>query len=108
MKDSEPGLEFKFGGGKKLEAVFDEPEVTSDFGAVLMRAVEENEKIISMMSGMVSDERDEAHTIHTNREMMMQRTFQIACGYEDANDCDSLRSDVAFKAAVKKNPSEDL
>ncbi len=57
---------------------------------------------------MVSDERDEAHTTHTNREMMMQRTFQIACGYEDANDCDSLRSDVPFKAAVKNDVSENL
>ena len=108
MKDIEAELKFKFGSGKKIEAVFDEPEVTSDFGAVLMRAVEEREKIVSMMAGMVADNRDEAHTVHTNREMMMQRTFQISCGYEDANDCDSLRNDVAFKAAVKKDTSENL
>jgi hypothetical protein len=53
MKDTDLGLEFKFGSGKKLEAVFDEPEVTSDFGAVLMRSVEEREKIVSMMAGKV-------------------------------------------------------
>lgn len=108
MKDTDSVLEFKFRGGKKLEAMFDEPEVTSDFGAVLMRAVEEQEKIVSMMAGEVKDERDGPHTDHTNAELMMQRVFQISCGYEDANDCNRLRKDVAFKAAVKKDPSEDL
>jgi hypothetical protein len=108
MKDTDLGLEFKFGSGKKLEAVFDEPEVTSDFGAVLMRSVEEREKIVSMMAGKVKDERDGPHTDHTNAEMMMQRVFQITCGYEDANDCNSLRKDVAFRAAVKPDPDDDL
>ena len=35
---------------------------------------------------------------------MRQRVFQIACGYEDANDCDFLRHDPAFKAACHRLP----
>ncbi len=36
---------------------------------------------------------------------MRQRIFQISCGYDDANDCNSLRGDPAFKAACDRLPS---
>ncbi len=41
---------------------------------------------------------------------MRQRIFQISCGYDDANDCNSLRCDPAFKAACDRLPivGEDL
>jgi hypothetical protein len=41
---------------------------------------------------------------------LRQRIFQIARGYEDANDCDSLRRDPACKAACERLPivGEDL
>jgi hypothetical protein len=35
---------------------------------------------------------------------MRQRVYQIALGYEDANDCDSLRSDPAMKMACDRLP----
>ena len=37
--------------------------------------------------------------------MVEQRVFQIACGYEDANDCNVLRTDPGFKAACGRLPS---
>ncbi len=39
--------------------------------------------------------------------MLRQRIFQIACGYEDANDCTTLRHDPAFKAACGRLPISD-
>jgi hypothetical protein len=39
--------------------------------------------------------------------MLSQRMFQIACGYEDANDCNPLRHDPAFKAACGRLPLSD-
>lgn len=38
--------------------------------------------------------------------MIRQRVGQIICGYEDANDCDSLRSDSALKMMVGRLPSD--
>ncbi len=63
--------------------MFDEPEVTGDFGAVLMRAVEEKEKIVETLAGKIEDERHKSYVEHGLREMLMQRVFQTACGYED-------------------------
>jgi len=39
--------------------------------------------------------------------MLSQRIFQMACGYDDANDCNSLRHDPAFKAACGRLPLSD-
>ncbi|MBS3742501.1 MAG: transposase, partial [Candidatus Cloacimonetes bacterium] len=34
---------------------------------------------------------------HTMKELLTQRIFQIAAGYEDGDDCDDLRGDTVFK-----------
>ena len=39
--------------------------------------------------------------------MLSQRIYQIACGYEDANDCNSLKDDPIFKICADKIPSTD-
>ena len=41
---------------------------------------------------------------HTLAEMIRFRVLLIAAGYPDANDCDTLRSDPAFKMAVGRLP----
>ncbi len=41
------------------------------------------------------------------REMIRQRVGQIACGYEDSNDCDTLRSDSAVRIFSGRKPSDD-
>ena len=38
----------------------------------------------------------------TYRDLIRQRVFQIACGYEDANDSNTLRCDPALKAAWER------
>ena len=42
--------------------------------------------------------------MHTLVEMLRLRMFAIAAGYEDANDCDTLRHDPVFKMAVGRAP----
>ncbi|KKM71398.1 hypothetical protein LCGC14_1431030, partial [marine sediment metagenome] len=37
-------------------------------------------------------------------EMLTQRVFQIAAGYEDCNDCDDLRDDMIFKVCAGRLP----
>ncbi|HYQ98171.1 MAG TPA: transposase, partial [Candidatus Nitrosocosmicus sp.] len=59
------------------------------------------------MARALDDPRDARYTDHSYKEMLSQRIFQIACGYEDANDGNTLRHDPAFKAACGRLPISD-
>lgn len=107
MKDNPEQLELKGLSGKRLTAVFDEPSVTSDFGSLLLREIEDNVGVVRALAGAVSDHRRQSHVRHGSEELCMQRVAQIACGYYDANDCDQLRNDPAFKAVVGRDPVDD-
>ena len=50
------------------------------------------------------DRRHQSYIDHTYTDLIKQRVFQIACGYEDANDSNDLRSDPALKAACDRLP----
>ncbi len=50
------------------------------------------------------DRRHQSYIDHTYIDLIKQRVFQIACGYEDANDSNDLRSDPGLKAACQRLP----
>ena len=91
--------------GKKVEAAFDDGEITSDAGVLLLREVENRLGLVEGYSRCLSDHRDQRYVQHSHPDQLRQRILQIACGYEDANDCDSLRKDPAFKLAAGRFPS---
>lgn len=45
--------------------------------------------------------------MHSHQDMIRQRVGQIICGYEDANDCDSLRCDSALKMMTGRLSSDN-
>lgn len=85
--------------GKRVNIAFDGGILTSDSGALLLREVEAISGILSRISDAIRDRRHKSYVTHAVAELVKQRVFQIACGYEDANDCDALRSDPGIKAA---------
>ena len=85
--------------GKRLDLAFDGGILTSDSGVLLLREVEIKTGILSRITQAITDRRHKSYVTHSVSELVHQRVFQIACGYEDANDCDALKSDPAFKAA---------
>ena len=89
---------------KKVTVDFDGGVVTSDAGLLLLREIERSIGIIDRLSRCIVDKRDRRYINHTVRELMTQRTLQIACGYEDADDSDSLRHDPALKMACGRTP----
>ena len=93
---------------KKVEADFDGGEITSNAGALLLRETEKQVGIISAMSAAVRDTRDLRYIDHSISDIITQRVNQIACGYEDANDSDSLRSDPALKISANRLPISGL
>jgi hypothetical protein len=99
-------LELEFPGvkGKRVVADFDGGVVTSDAGLLLLRETERKVGIIRRMAECIPDNRDRRYVDHPIRDLMTQRVMQIACGYEDADDSDSLRSDPALKIACGRAP----
>ena len=61
-------------------------------------------EIIKRLSQVLVDRRHQSYVDHSYEDLMRQRVFQIACGYEDANNCDVLRHAPAFKAACHRLP----
>ena len=103
-------LEFPSVCGKKVIADFEGGVVTSDAGLLLLRETERKIGIIHRLAGCIPDNRDQRYIDHRILELIAQRVMQIACGYEDADDSDSLRSDPALKIVCGRAPlsGEDL
>jgi len=80
--------------------------LTSDAGALLLRAVDDQLGLTQRLAGCLADRREPAKVRHDVLSLLRQRIYQIACGYEDCNDADSLRIDPALKLAVGKAPTE--
>ncbi len=90
--------------GKKVDIDFKGGPLTSDGGVLLLRRVEKKVGIVSRLVGSLKDRRHPSYVRHSLEDLLKQRVFQIACGYEDADDCDDLRGDPGFKAACDRLP----
>ena len=104
METSQITLSFANVSGKKIEADFDGGTTTSDGGALLLRQAESKIGIVDRIVGALCDRRHQSYIDHTYIDLIKQRVFQIACGYEDANDSNDLRSDPGLKAACERLP----
>src|SRR5260221_12749841 len=88
----------------KVSVAFDGGLLSSDGGVMLWRDVERRVGLAERLAGCLTDRRDPARTDHELIEMLRLRMFLIAAGYEDADDCDTLRRDPMFKLAVGRLP----
>lgn len=78
--------------------------MSSDVGALLLRDVENQTGLVKAMTQAIKDLRDSRYIKHTVFDLFLQRITKIACGNEDANDCDTLRNDPIFKMIVNRKP----
>ena len=76
---------------KPVRVSFDAPAVSSDGGAILLRQVDDRLGLSQWFAAELPDEREAAKTAHDRHEQVRQRLYQIALGYEDCNDADTLR-----------------
>jgi hypothetical protein len=91
-------------GRKKIIAAFDGGRLTSDGGVMLLAAVERDMGIAERFAGLIADPRNPAFITHSVADILRARMLAIACGYEDADDLDHLRSDPGFKLACGRLP----
>src|SRR3954452_8883448 len=90
--------------GKPVSAAFDGGRLTSDAGVLLLADIERRIRIAERLARCLTDPRSSARVHHTLADMIRFRVLLIAAGYPDANDCDALRTDPAFKVAVGRAP----
>jgi hypothetical protein len=101
-----PKAEVRLGniGDKSVILNSEGTDISSDAGALLLREVEAQIGLIRAMAKAIPDNRDARYVTHTLTDLLIQRVAQIACGYEDANDCNDLRSDPIFKMLADRYP----
>ncbi len=104
VENTSPQLELFPVAGKKIEATFTGERISSDGGLLLLREVEKQIDIIKNASSCIDDWRDQRYIDHTIEEMLTQRVFQIAAGYEDCNDSNDLREDFVLKTCAGRLP----
>jgi hypothetical protein len=82
---------------------FQGAKITSGVGFLLVREMDYRFRIIDPMKGCLEDLRSPAHTKHSLVQMVRQRVYQIAAGYEDCNDAEFLRIDPALRLTIGKD-----
>jgi hypothetical protein len=90
--------------GKLVQVAFDAGRLTSDGGVLVLAEIERRLGIAERLARCIEDPRAPDRVQHGLAEMIRFRALLIAAGYADANDCDALRVDPAFKMAVGRLP----
>ena len=91
---------------RRVVGRFDGGAITSDAGGLLLREVEKLTGIIAQFAACFTDHRNPERIEHTVKELVAQRVYALALGYEDLNDHDQLRHDPLLAVlAEKADPS---
>jgi hypothetical protein len=90
--------------GHTLRADFDGGALSSDFGPLLLRGVDRQIGLTERLATAIHDKRHFSSIDHPLRALLAQRISQIASGYADGNDANSLRHDPVFKLGVERLP----
>ena len=92
-------------GKRKVVGDFSGGRLSSDGGVLLLRQIDEGMGIIRTVARAFRDDRNPDLIEHSVEELLRQRIYGLALGYEDLNDHAQLRRDPLIAAAVGK---EDL
>lgn len=97
-----------FDWNKSLTASFTGEEITTDAGVMLLRDVDEALGLTRSLASGLCDSRDPAFTTHPLAQLLRERLYMVALGYEDTNDARTMRNDPALKLAVRGAGAESF
>jgi hypothetical protein len=87
-----------------LVARFDQEHGSSDGGAILLKAADQQLRLTAQLATCIEDRREPGKITHELVELLAQRIFGIACGYPDANDAARLADDPIHKLLLDRDP----
>src|SRR4030095_11914354 len=91
-------------GGKTVALDCAGGRLSSDAGLILLKDIDEQLGLTRALATALSDARDARRIRFTPEDFLKQRILQIAAGYEDANDSNTLRHDPIFKLLLARLP----
>lgn len=89
---------------RPLTATFDVPNASSDGGAVLLKAADRRLGLLPRLGAALVDERQPGKVRHALADLLGQRIYGLALGYEDANDAARLAEDPMHKLLLGRDP----
>jgi hypothetical protein len=95
-----PGLSHK-----PIEVNFDGGDITSDAGFLLLERADNHIGLLKKVATLIGDYRKTGQGTFSILNLLRQRIYSIALGYEDLNDHDTLRNDLALQSILAtENP----
>jgi hypothetical protein len=94
---------FEGSGRREIVARFDGGTISSDGGALLLRQTDKRLNLMARLAQCFLDGRNQALVEHSIAEMLSQRIYGLALGYEDLNDHEQLRTDPVFGMLAGKD-----
>jgi Transposase DDE domain group 1 len=103
--DCIPQVTFNFQGRRRpIVAQFDQAHASSDGGALLLKAIDEQLGLTQRLAAGLIDRRQAGKVEHALLELVRHRVFGIACGYADCNDAARLGHDPVHKLLLDRDP----
>ena len=93
---NQSGFGFEACGRREVVARFDGGTISSDGGALLLRRTDRRLNLLARLAKCLLDSRNPDLVEHSVLEMVSQRVYGLALGYEDLNDHEQLRNDPVF------------
>jgi DDE family transposase len=107
MPCSQTVMHFPLLTRKPVAVDFTGGSLSSDGGLLLLAHLDRRLRLTQQVAASLHDPRRQKSVHHSFLDLVRQRVYQIASGYEDANDATTLRTDPALKLAVGRAPVSD-
>ena len=92
---------------RQVSVQFDDRQLSTDGGALLLRQTDRRIRLLSRVSKCFSDHRHPLWIVHELDELLAQRIYGLALGYEDLNDHEELRRDPLLAVLAGKRDLQE-
>ena len=93
--------------GLTVRGEFNGGALASDLGPMILRGIDRHIGLTARLAEAFGDPRHPSYVTHSLQTLFAQRTYQIACAYEDGNDANALRADPLFKLGLERRPLDE-
>jgi hypothetical protein len=104
---NQSGFEFADHFSRQVVARFDGGTITTDSGGLLLRETDRRLNLLPRLAKCFLDARHPVFVEHSVQELVLQRVYGLALGYEDLNDHEQLRQDPLLRVLAGKADVED-